>query len=145
MRAHEMLRQAWRATLRSTAVFAGDVGRGLLAVSHNTLAMVGLLALVALAFGAGRPDLRHQFEQRQHDPSAQEAGAHRGYGAVERLEQGGAVLDRTVYQLQVPDGEAVHPYMVLPVDALHRGDVTDVGMLGVLEIVEDRSCRHDAA
>ncbi|MFN9744323.1 MAG: transglycosylase SLT domain-containing protein [Betaproteobacteria bacterium] len=63
MRAHEMLRQAWRATLRSTAVFAGDVGRGLLAVSHNTLAVVGLLALVVLAFGAGRPDLRHQFEQ----------------------------------------------------------------------------------
>jgi hypothetical protein len=58
-----MLRQAWRATLRSTTVFAGDVGRGLLAVSHNTLAVVGLIALVVLAFGVGRPDLRHQFEQ----------------------------------------------------------------------------------
>ncbi|MFN9101579.1 MAG: lytic transglycosylase domain-containing protein, partial [Betaproteobacteria bacterium] len=63
MRAHEMLRQAWRATLRSTTVFAGDVSRGLLAVSHNTLAVVGLVALVVLAFGASRPDLRHQFEQ----------------------------------------------------------------------------------
>ena len=63
MRAHEMLRQAWRTTLRSTAVFAGDVGRGLLAVSHNTLAVVGLLALAVLAFGASRPDLRHEFEQ----------------------------------------------------------------------------------
>jgi len=63
MRAHEMMRQAWRATLRSTTVFAGDVGRGLLAVSHNTLAVVGLVALVVLAFGASRPDLRHQFEQ----------------------------------------------------------------------------------
>jgi hypothetical protein len=63
MRAQDMLRRGWRATARSTAVFAGDVGRGLLAVSHNTLAMVGLLAIVVAAFGIGRPDLRHQFEQ----------------------------------------------------------------------------------
>jgi hypothetical protein len=63
MRAHEMLRQAWRATKRSTAVFAGDVGSGLLAVSHNTLAVVGLVALVVVAFGVGRPDLRHELEQ----------------------------------------------------------------------------------
>jgi soluble lytic murein transglycosylase-like protein len=63
MRAHQTLRQAWRATLRSTTVFAGDVGRGLLAVSHNTLAVVGLLSLAVLAFSASRPDLRHQFEQ----------------------------------------------------------------------------------
>ncbi len=63
MRADEMLRQAWRATKRSTAVFAGDVGRGLLAVSHNTLAVVGLVALVVVAFGVGRPDLRHELEQ----------------------------------------------------------------------------------
>jgi soluble lytic murein transglycosylase-like protein len=58
-----MLRHAWRATARSTAVFAGDVGRGLLAVSHNTLALVGLLATVAVVFGLSRPDLRHQLEQ----------------------------------------------------------------------------------
>jgi hypothetical protein len=58
-----MLRQGWRATTRSTAVFAGDVGRGLLAVSHNTLAVVGLAALVSVAFAVGRPDLRHEFEQ----------------------------------------------------------------------------------
>lgn len=63
MRAHDMARHAWRTTARSATVFAGDVGRGLLAVSHNTLATVGLLALVVVAFGAGRPDLRHEFEQ----------------------------------------------------------------------------------
>lgn len=63
MRAHEMLRQGWRATARSATVFAGDVGRGLLAVSHNTLAVLGLLALVVAAFAVGRPDLRHEAEQ----------------------------------------------------------------------------------
>ncbi len=63
MRAHDMARQAWRTAARSATVFAGDVGRGLLAVSHNTLATVGLLALVVAAFGASRPDLRHEFEQ----------------------------------------------------------------------------------
>ena len=63
MRAREMLRRTWRATAQSTAVFGGDVRRGLQVVSHNTLAMVGLLALVVLAVGAGRPDLRHEVEQ----------------------------------------------------------------------------------
>jgi len=63
MRAQDMLRQGWRATAKSTTVFASDVGSGLLAVSHNTLAVVGLLATVVVAFGVGRPDLRHEFEQ----------------------------------------------------------------------------------
>jgi soluble lytic murein transglycosylase-like protein len=63
MRAQDMLRQGWRATAKSMMVFASDVGRGLLAVSHNTLAVVGLLATVVVAFGVGRPDLRHEFEQ----------------------------------------------------------------------------------
>jgi hypothetical protein len=63
MQADEMLCQAWRTTKRSTAVFAGDVGHGLLAVSHNTLTVVGLVALVVVAFGVGRPDLRHEMEQ----------------------------------------------------------------------------------
>jgi len=63
MRAQDMLRQSWRATAQSTAVFAGDVRRGLQVVSHNTLAVVGLLAVVVLAIGAGRPDLRHDVEQ----------------------------------------------------------------------------------
>jgi hypothetical protein len=63
MRAQDMLRQGWRATAKSTTVFASDVGRGLLAVSHNTLAVVGLVATVVVAFGVGRPDLRHEFEQ----------------------------------------------------------------------------------
>ena len=31
-----------RAAARSARVFAGDVGRGLLEISHNTLAVVGL-------------------------------------------------------------------------------------------------------
>jgi hypothetical protein len=58
-----MLRQAGRTTRLSMAVFAGDVGRGLLAVSHNTLAVVGLAALVVLALGVGRPEMRHELEQ----------------------------------------------------------------------------------
>ena len=62
MRALTLLRRAQRASARSLSVFAGDVGRGLLQVSHNTLALVGLAAVAALVFALGRADVRHQVE-----------------------------------------------------------------------------------
>ncbi len=58
----EMVAAALRAVVQSLFVFVADVGRGLLVVSHNTLALLGL-ALVTLAlFAASRDDLRHQAE-----------------------------------------------------------------------------------
>jgi len=62
MRALTLLRQARRASARSLSVFAGDVGRGLLEVSHNTLALVGLAAVAVLVFAMGRADVRQQVE-----------------------------------------------------------------------------------
>jgi soluble lytic murein transglycosylase-like protein len=46
----------------SVAVFAKDVGHGLLEVSHNALALIGLLLVTALVFTLGRADLRHAAE-----------------------------------------------------------------------------------
>jgi hypothetical protein len=62
MRAFALLRDAQRATARSVSVFAGDVGRGLLEISHNTLALVGLAAIAVLVLGLGRPEVRHEVE-----------------------------------------------------------------------------------
>ena len=62
MRAINMLRQAQRATARSLKVFANDVGQGLLEVSHNTLALVGLAAVATAVFALGRADIRAQLE-----------------------------------------------------------------------------------
>ena len=62
MRATDLLRQAHFATTRSVGVFVGDVGRGLLEVSHNTLALVGLAAVAVALFATGRPELRQQAE-----------------------------------------------------------------------------------
>ncbi len=62
MRAFDMLRQAPRAAARSVGVFAGDVGRGLLEISHNTLALVGLVAIAAAVFALGRADVRGHLE-----------------------------------------------------------------------------------
>lgn len=62
MRAIALLRAAPRATARSVSVFAGDVGRGLLEISHNTLALVGLAAIAVLVLGLGRPEVRHELE-----------------------------------------------------------------------------------
>jgi soluble lytic murein transglycosylase-like protein len=63
MRASEMLRRAGSATGRSLSVFTRDVGRGLLEVCHNTLALVGLVALALGLFAGGRADVRQQVEQ----------------------------------------------------------------------------------
>ncbi|MFO1220490.1 MAG: lytic transglycosylase domain-containing protein [Burkholderiaceae bacterium] len=57
-----------RACGRSAGTFVRDVGAGLLEVSHNSLAMVGLAVVVGtLAFSTVRPDLRAGAEQRALD------------------------------------------------------------------------------
>ena len=57
-----LLRRAQRTTALSVAVFVRDVGRGLLEVGHNTLALVGLTAIAVLVFALGRADVRGQLE-----------------------------------------------------------------------------------
>ena len=51
-----------KASVDSTGVFLRDVGQGLLEVSHNTLALLGLLLAAVLVFAAGHADVRHQAE-----------------------------------------------------------------------------------
>lgn len=58
------LRSARIATFRSTVVFLRDVGQGLLEVSHNTLALLGLAIAAVLLFAAGHADLRHEAEMQ---------------------------------------------------------------------------------
>lgn len=56
------LRHAQQAMARSVRVFASDVGRGFLEVSHNTLALVGLAAVAVLVTALGRAETRQQLE-----------------------------------------------------------------------------------
>ena len=51
----------------STAVFLRDVGQGLLEVSHNTLALLGLVAVAAALFVGGHADLRKTMEAQALD------------------------------------------------------------------------------
>src|ERR1700704_1809702 len=51
----------------SAGVFLRDVGQGLLEVSHNTLALLGLLAVAAVVFVGGRADLRTTIEAQTLD------------------------------------------------------------------------------
>ena len=53
---------ATRGTVDSTAVFLRDVGHGLLEVSHNTLALLGLMVAVALLFAASHKEALHSAE-----------------------------------------------------------------------------------
>jgi hypothetical protein len=57
-------RAARRETIDSTTVFLRDVGQGLLEVSHNSLALLGLVFVGALLFVGSRTDLRHDLEAR---------------------------------------------------------------------------------
>ena len=52
---------------RSSAVFLRDVGHGLLEVSHNGLALLGLVIVAIVLFVGGRADLRHAAEGRALD------------------------------------------------------------------------------
>lgn len=81
MRIVELLRQALQQTARSLGVFSRDVGHGLLEISHNTLALLGLVVAATLIFAAGREDLRRQAEtialewlQTRHEERALQAG-----------------------------------------------------------------------
>ena len=55
-------RAACRASADSASVFLRDVGQGLLEVSHNSLALVGLVLAALAIFAAGRDDVRHDVE-----------------------------------------------------------------------------------
>jgi len=57
-----LLRSARSAFVQSTSVFLRDVGHGLLEVSHNTLALLGLVLAAVLLFAAGRADVRQEAE-----------------------------------------------------------------------------------
>jgi soluble lytic murein transglycosylase-like protein len=56
------LRCIRQATARSGEVFLRDVGQGLLEVSHNTLALLGLLVVAIGAFALGQPEMRQNVE-----------------------------------------------------------------------------------
>lgn len=62
MRASALLRQVRQATASAVSIFVRDVGRGLLEVGHNTLALVGLAAIALALFSLGRADIRGQVE-----------------------------------------------------------------------------------
>ena len=47
---------------RSASVFVRDAGQGLLEVSHNTFALLGLVGVGAVLFVASRADVRHTIE-----------------------------------------------------------------------------------
>jgi len=60
-------RHLGEATAASAGVFLRDVGQGLLEVSHNTLALLGLIAVGAVLFIGGRADLRQSIEAQTLD------------------------------------------------------------------------------
>jgi hypothetical protein len=61
-RSAAVARSVCKSVVESGAVFLRDAGHGLLEVSHNTLALLGLVLAAVLLFAAGRADIRHEAE-----------------------------------------------------------------------------------
>lgn len=57
-----LARQIGNAVRQSTWVFLKDLGHGMLEVSHNTLALLGLAVLALVLFVASHRELRHSIE-----------------------------------------------------------------------------------
>jgi hypothetical protein len=58
--------RAVAASRHSAAVFLRDVARGLLEISHNMLALVGLVVVASLLFALGRADVRQSIEDQAY-------------------------------------------------------------------------------
>lgn len=67
MTAIAKLRATGAACIESAQVFLRDVGAGLLEVSHNSLALLGLVVLGAALFAGGREDMRDALERNALD------------------------------------------------------------------------------
>ncbi len=59
-----LVRAVRTATAQSASVFLRDVGHGLLEVSHNMLALVGLVLVAAVLFGLSHGELRRSAEMQ---------------------------------------------------------------------------------
>ncbi|MDT8998717.1 transglycosylase SLT domain-containing protein [Paucibacter sp. APW11] len=64
MTARQDLLSLGRSTRAALTLFVRDIGQGLLVVSHNTLALVGLAVVAVLATFASQAELRHQLESQ---------------------------------------------------------------------------------
>ena len=81
------LRQAQLATTLSLSVFLKDVGRGLLEVAHNTLALVGLAVVSVLLVFTSQAGVREKVESatlgwlhaRHESPGVFRSGQRRGF------------------------------------------------------------------
>ncbi len=67
MSAKASIRAVASSGVESTRVFLRDVGAGLLEVSHNSLALLGLVVLGMALFAGGRVDVRNTVEQHALD------------------------------------------------------------------------------
>src|SRR5205823_1759083 len=97
MTAREKIAAASQAVGESVGVFLRDVGQGMLEVSHNMLALLGLAVVAVSWFGAGRADMRLAAEQQVFDwlQARQEARTEPDVDSVADLNEPSAVARAT--------------------------------------------------
>jgi hypothetical protein len=97
MTAREKFVAASQAAVESVGVFLRDVGQGMLEVSHNTLALLGLAVVAISLFGVGRADIRLAAEQQAFDwlQARQEARAEVDTDSLADLNEPSAVARAT--------------------------------------------------
>ena len=81
--------------------------------------------------------------QREQHPAAHHASAHRRDGAVDDVEQRLAVVVHGCHEFQVADGEFVQAHIALGLDARQVGNVSQLGVLGDVQVVQDGAAGDD--
>ena len=125
----------------------GSLGRQALQVTDEFQPFLDQFAAVGVAH-----EVLHHVEaavdglgvlQREQHPAAHHASAHRRDGAVDDVEQRLAVVVHGCHEFQVADGEFVQAHIALGLDARQVGDVSQLGVLGNVQVVQDGTAGDD--
>src|SRR5262245_48890904 len=82
--------------------------------------------------------------QERHDhPSLEQAGTHRRHGVVKHTKQIHSILYRAMKKLQVTNGKSIHPEVIFLFNSLNGGDVLQIRVLGILQILKHRTRSDD--
>ena len=87
---------------------------------------------------------RFHILQREQDPTAQHTRPHRGNGLVQHIQQARPLLIHRADQLQAAHRKLIEAHITVFFDTGKRGDMRDVGMLRLIQIIQDGPRSYDS-
>ena len=81
--------------------------------------------------------------QREYEPATQQATSHRTYRLVDDIEQRLAIILHGMNQFETANRELIEAYILIFLDARDAGDMTNLGVLCLFEILQDSTSCDD--